>query len=164
MKLKILILIISFITFYGCGTLADKTKRTCLDEISEGMILRWGGHNYQTHYLSGFQIDGNAQLYKFTRINSNADYILEEISPVDTTKFCELLRTTKKLFIEIQSLNVQADSSQFVEYINPATNIHLSAVWNEMFKTFGSKEFRGLFDSLNGLVPEKYKAFEIEGD
>jgi len=157
--------IILFIVFFmvGCGTLSETTKTNCINENSKDLTLRWGGHNYQTNCLSGWQIDGELNLYTFIRDSLNPTYKTEKIGTVDTIRFCELLRTTKKLFVEVQALHAPGDSSHFIEYIQPTTNTNLRAVWNMRFKTYGSTEFRALFDSLNAFINNEKFVFLKKG-
>ena len=138
----------------ACGTISDKTKTNCIDDNPESLILRWGGHNYKTGYLSGYQIDGKANLFSFEKKGSNSIYESIKIGNVNADRFCELLNSSKKYFVEIQALNAPGDSSNFIEYINPVINTNLRAVWNERFKTYGSREFRELYDSLNTFIQE----------
>jgi hypothetical protein len=140
--------ILSFIVS-ACGSSSDTTKESCLNDSMKGMILRWGGHNYKTNYISGYQIDNKADLYKFEMKNSFEDAKTEKIGNVDEERFCRLLKDTKRFFIEIQALHAPGDTSNFIEFINPVTNTNLRAVWNARYKTYGSREFRALFDSLN---------------
>ena len=160
------LLLILFSVFYltGCGTLSETTKTNCINENSKDLTLRWGGHNYQTNSLSGWQIDGELNLYTFFKDSLNPEYKTEKIGTVDTVKFCELLKTAKKLFVTVQALHAPGDSSHFVEYIQPGTNTDLRAVWNMRFKTYGSTEFRELFDSLNVFVNNEKYVFLKKGD
>lgn len=148
-NIKIIFAAVFTIAVMGCGTVSKSVKPDC---FIDDLILRWGGHNHKENILSGYQIDSEAFLYKFIKDSLHPNYNIEKIGEVDKDRFCELLKTTKKLFIEIQALNAPGDSSNFVEFLNPGTNTNLRAVWNVRFQTFGSKEFRALFDSLNLFV------------
>ncbi|MFC2130235.1 hypothetical protein ACFLSQ_02255 [Bacteroidota bacterium] len=163
MEIRLVIAVTVLVSMMGCGSLSDKIKSDCISQNMSEMTLRWGGHNYKTNHLAGYQIDANLNLYKFVK-GSSTEYKTEEIGKVDNDRFCELLKTTKKLFIEIQALNAPGDSSNFVELINPGTNTNLRAVWNVRFKTHGSKEFRALFDSLDLFVINNPAVFLKEGN
>lgn len=152
------VLIISImVLLVACGTTTKTTKTTCINEKMKDLTLRWGGHNYKTNTLSGWQIDGSLNVFTFIKDSLNPNFTTQLIGTIDSNKFCEILSKTKKLFVEIQALNSPGDSSHFVEYIHPSTNTNLRAVWNMRFKTFGSTEFRQIFDTLNDLINnEKY--------
>jgi len=163
MRNKLSVFILSVLFVAGCGTVSETTRTTCLNEKTRDITLRWGGHNYKTNALSGWQIDGQLNLYTFLKDSLNPDYKTELIGAVDTNKFCELLKTTKKHFVEIQALHAPGDSSHFVEFIHPSTNTNLRAVWNMRFKTHGSIEFRELFDSLNAMLFNPKYVFPKKG-
>jgi|GEM_PF-372173 len=161
---KLIILLTTIIFLVGCGTVSQSTKNNCISDNTKDITLRWGGHNYQTNALSGWQIDGNLNLYTFLKDSLNPNFKTVLIgNVVDTNKFCELLTKTKKLFVQIQALNAPGDSSHFVEFSQPKTNTNLRAVWNMRFKTYGSTEFRELFDSLNSLINNDKYVFQKKG-
>lgn len=149
MKIKVILLSI-IVMIISCNT--GKLSENCVAGYLDSVILRWGGHNLKTNYISGWQIDGNYDLYEIIRTGEDVDYRLKKIGKVDEQRFCRLVKLTEKNFVQIQALNAPGDSSHFVQYINNKTNTNLRAVWNVRFKTYGSAEFRALYDSLNLFV------------
>ena len=88
----------------SCGTGSNSTKESCVNENTEDIIIRWGGHNIKTQYLSGWQIDANAKLLSFIKKDNKSEYEYTEIGEIDIDKFCEILKITQKYFFEIQAL------------------------------------------------------------
>ena len=62
--------------------------------------------------------------------------------------FCKRLNTIIDTFSEIQSLYSPGTIGRSIEYINQKTMITKKAIWNPLFQTYGSKEFRAIYDSL----------------
>ncbi|MFH1050557.1 MAG: hypothetical protein V1779_06450 [bacterium] len=164
MQNKLILIILLILLFTGCGTVSETTRTNCINEKMKDVTLRWGGHNYKTNCLSGWQIDGELNFYSFVKDSLNLSYKTKLIGTVDTNKFCELLGTARKLFVEVQALYAPGDSSHFVEYIQSSTNTNLRAVWNMRFKTYGSTEFRDLFDSLNAMSKYEKYIYPKEGN
>jgi hypothetical protein len=166
----IIIIAFSLMIISGCGSSTTTTKtnqttenKSCINELTKESVIRWGGHNMKTQKLSGWQLDANSILFEFTKDGKDSEYKFKEIGKVDIEKFCELYRTAQKYFLEIQALNAPGDSSHFVEIINPITKTNLRAVWNVRFKTYGSQEFRALFDSLQVIADREYNIFLEKG-
>lgn len=149
MKVKIIILMVTILVI-SCKT--SDVNNECVAGYLDSVILRWGGYNSKTNYISGWQIDGNYDLYEILRTESDKDYKLKKIGKVDAQRFCRMVKLTEKNFVKIQALNAPGDSSHFIQYINNKTNTNLRALWNVRFKTYGSTEFRNLFDSLKLFV------------
>ncbi len=147
MKRMVIIGFAAIALLFSCSS-TKKDNKTCLDKNMKGLTLRWGGHNYKTHALSGYQIDSEARLYRFEKTKGDKEYKTTEIGKVKPRKICYLAGRVQQLFLKLQTLTAPGDSSNFIELINPATNFHQRAVWNVKFETYGSKEFRAVFDTL----------------
>jgi hypothetical protein len=161
----------SMVWLLSCGSSTPTTKtnqvtvsKPCNTAMMKDLQIRWGGHNFKTNNLAGWQINGESKLFAFAKDGKDSEYILKEISKLDSEKVCELFMTTQKYFLEIQALNIQADSSNFVEFINNANGTNLRAAWNVRFKTHGSAEFRQLYDTLESIADREFKIFLRKGD
>ena len=167
-RFLLILLAFSMIWLLSCGSSTPTTKKNvsqpCNSEILKESIIRWGGHNFKTNNLAGWQIDADSKLYAFSKEGKNSEYKFKEISKLDSEKVCELFMTTQKYFLEIQALNVPSDSSNFVEFINYKTGTNIRAAWNVRFKTHGSAEFRQLYDTLESIADREFKIFLRKGD
>ncbi|TAL67533.1 MAG: hypothetical protein EPN82_13850 [Bacteroidetes bacterium] len=144
-------LIFTLILFIFTGCLSHRPG--CMNEGNKGLNLRWGTFISKSGKITGYQLNNEAELSKliykgsFDKLN---DSILFSI---DEEKYCRLLGMTRDTILSIQALNEPGDSLHFIEYSDPPRNVRMRAVWNAINKTFGSKGFREIYDSLQTLVP-----------
>lgn len=152
MKKTITILnILILFLFANCTTTNNKPE--CLKNGKMDKVeLRWGGMNYKKNLITGYKIDAKSNLYAISQVGKNQELRSKEIGKITPQQFCSLIKEAQSIFLKVQALNVFADSSNFVEFINPELNSTARAVWNAKFKTFGSKEFRDLLSKLDSLV------------
>jgi uncharacterized protein YceK len=166
MKILIVVFAVAFVLVLGCGSSVNSTKtgKQCTGNTYKDAVIRWGGHNMLTNQLAGWQINAKGKLMQFKKAGRESDYEFTEFSTIDSNRFCKLLDTVQKYFLEIQALNAPGDSSHFVQFINSTTSTDIRAVWNMRYQTYGSREFRSLYDTLEAIADREYKIYLKKGD
>lgn len=164
MKKIIVVLNLMIIFLFSCKT-TDNSKPECLGNGKMDKVeLRWGGLNYKKSIISGYKIDTKFKIYKMSQKGKNDKLTFKEIGKIDPNKFCLLVNEAQSLFLKIQALKVFADSSNFIEFINPELHSSAKAIWNSKFKTYGSKEFRKLFIKLDSLIGKNQEIYLKRGE
>lgn len=133
----------------GCSRVAE--QGACLNERTRPAVVRWGDYDTKSGQLRAYQFAGSLELATVRRETYQEQPEVAVFQPLDGRVFCTWLRKTLDVFEQIQTLNAPGEMSRYVEYSTPKTTIR--AVWNPKFQTYGSKEFRALYDSLMTLVP-----------
>ena len=140
--------------FASCSTPDPVKKAACMNERNRESIIRWGDFNPKTGATKAYQFTGTAIRAKYLRENSTSDAILRQEQPMTTENFCKYLSLTLRTFDTIQTLHAPgADQARFIEYTNSITNTSARAIWNPIYQTYGSKEFRAVYDSLMTIIP-----------
>ncbi len=152
----------------GCGsttpaTNSDGTQSTnssiqlkkCLNERTAKSILRWGEYDPETGVFRAYQCGGDLELKKISRESFKEQYKEENLVSIEEHSFCIVLTETVKTFERLPTLNSSGPISRFIEYYPAPEKDPFRAVWNPRFRTFGSKEFRAIYDSLIVMVPTK---------
>jgi hypothetical protein len=143
MKLSALVICIIGLSLISCRTTPD-----CISEKDRDLKIRWGEVFITQKVFDGYELDAEAKLYRnsgFTNIKGDD---LKLLGNVDKELYCTLLLRIRDEFLKVQALNAPGDTSRYVEYIDPANNISVRALWNPRFKTYLSEGFRGIYDSL----------------
>lgn len=148
---SLIIIVIGFF-LHGCAG----TKTTCINERTNGTILRWGDGDMASGSYSGYEIHAeDLGLYNAERSMGSQAMNMQRMDSVSAEFFCGRLQEVIGTFTSIQSLYSPGKTYRSVEYINTKTNIHKKAIWNPEFTTFGSKEFRAIHDSLMLITASK---------
>jgi hypothetical protein len=147
-------LIIGFFCMAGFLGCSSSTQRTCLNERTIHTVLRWGDYQERSGVYKGFELHAsNLKLYRVYRQNQQSEMQRQIIDSVNAPEICRHISTVINTFTDIQSLYSPGPVSRAVEYVNNQSGISKRAVWNPQFQTFGSKEFRAVYDSLLALIP-----------
>lgn len=152
----------------GCGSTTPATKedstqtatqsiqlKKCLNERTVKSVLRWGEYDPETGVFRSYQCGGDLQLKKISRESFKEQYKEENLVKIEEHNFCNVLTETVKTFEKLQTLNSSGPISRYIEYSPAPEKDSFRAVWNPRFRTFGSKEFRAIYDSLMVMVPTK---------
>ena len=149
---KSLLLFLMSISLLGCTT----ATKTCINERTNKTIIRWGDYITKTGAFKGYEYHAeDLHVYTVTSENRDSKPTLTIVDTVYADVYCNRLNAVIEGFTEIQSLHSPGIISRSVEYVNEKTNVHKKAIWNPAFATFGSKEFRTIYDSLMLSVPVK---------
>jgi hypothetical protein len=143
MKLLALVVFIIGLSFISCS-------RTpyCISEKDKDVKIRWGEVFISQKVFDGYQLDTKAMLYRNSGYTNSKTDDLILLGEVDPELYCTLLLRIRDEFLKVQALNAPGDTSRYVEYVDPANNISVRALWNPKFKTYLSEGFRGIYDSL----------------
>ncbi len=150
-----LVLTTALLALDACGssTPALSNYPSCIRPGMREIRIRWGDWIDSTAVLTGHEIDAQGKLFAYQASPYSVKYLRDSVSHIDTAQVCYWVDTVRKTFLRIQSLTVHAPHMRYVEYQNPDAHLSLRAVWDSRFETYGSKEFRAIFDSLQTLVP-----------
>ncbi len=132
-------------------TSADSSE--CVKQSMREVLLRWGEWNDTTKVLTGYEVDARGRVFRTQAAEFSERYMRDSIGVMPVSAFCMFADTTRATFLKIQSLTVRAPIMRYVEYQNPLARVTLRAVWDKRFQTFGSREFRAIFDSLSTYIP-----------
>ena len=119
------------------------------------VVLRWGEWNDTTKVLDGYELDARGCLYKTKAAEFAERYMKDSLCMLPQPVFCRYADTVRATFLKIQSLTVRAPRMRYVEYQNQPAGVNLRAVWDRRFETYGSREFRAIFDSLSTHIPHR---------
>lgn len=136
----------------SCGS---SVKPPCISENNEKLILRWGVHYVKDNKVDGYEIDSKPDLYKVSFIVGDTSKYVEKLSGADAMKYCEYVVFMMRKIVKNFPVYQPADTMNFVEFIEPVTNVFYRAAWNPKYVTTANKDYRMLFDSLQALVPAK---------
>ena len=147
--IRYLFFYIFILIFVACSS----HKPDCYNENNKDLKLRWGYFISKTGKISGYQLNYDATLLKIRKTNAEDKYTDSVLTCIDGEKYCKFLIMTRDTILKIQALNEPGDSLNFIEYLDHPRNVRMRAMWNPKNKTFGSRGFRGIYDSLQTLVP-----------
>ncbi len=140
--------------FASCSTPEPVKKAACMNERTRETVIRWGDFNPKTGETKAYQITGIAERAKYLRETSSSEQILKQVQPIAPEEFCKYLTLTLRTFDTIQTLHAPgSEQARYIEYTNTTTNSSARAIWNPNYQTYGSKEFRAVYDSLMTIIP-----------
>ncbi len=143
------IILLTLLILISCTSSVDKN---CLSSGMEAVQIEWG-------YITSANSSKYYRLYtnNLVEIYKNNDAEFNRIDTLSITKveMCDLVNKTTNLFFKIQSLNVPADSNNFIIYYNKKTGVQLRALWNPLHNNMGNKEFKELYENFMSAVLEK---------
>lgn len=149
-KLFVSCICISLAFVASCSTPAVKS---CINERTRESVIRWGEYSTRTGQMRAYQFDGSLKLAKCLRESEADTNKLTLIREIPSDDFCKYLMTTLQTFDTVQTLYAPGEVARFVEYTNYESNAKARAVWNPEYKTYGSKAFRSVYDSLMTIIP-----------
>ena len=71
---------------------------------------------------------------------------------INSENYCKLLSMIRNEFIKTQTLNVQADTMRYIEFIHPSQSTKLRAAWNPKYEAVGSAGFREIWDFIHHSI------------
>lgn len=138
----------------SCSTPEPVKKSACMNERTRETIIRWGDYNPKSGEMKAYQFTGGAVRSKYLRENTASEPVLSLEKPIAPEDFCRYLTLTLRTFDTIQTLHAPgAEQARFIEYTNTTTNSSARAIWNPNYQTYGSKEFRAVYDTLMTIIP-----------
>lgn len=145
---NIILIIIASLTFFSCH---EKIDNQCQVSRFKGINLEVGylvNNNFREYY----SIDSKSLAIR-TKFEDGKSTILDTIK-LDSVRLCELYQKSTNLFLKVQSLNVPADSNNYIVYRNTIDNVVLRALWNPVHSNKGNKEFKELYNEFIQLIKQ----------
>lgn len=122
----------------------------CITSENRELLVRWGDIE-EDKTVTGFAVHSNASMVSFAQKSLEAPMKETELGVMDGVVYCETVKLIRTTFLEVQALHAPGNVSRFIEISNPPQGLYLRAVWNPKYETFGSKEFRAIFDTLQSF-------------
>lgn len=148
-NIRIFVVCIFILALAGCSS----HKPDCYNESNKELRLRWGSLITKSGKITGYQLNYDSKLLKIGKKEDNDNFTDSVLTIIDGDRYCKLLAMTRDTILKIQALSEPGDSLHFIEYSDPPRNVRMRAVWNPINKTYGSKGFREIYDSLQTLLP-----------
>ncbi len=142
--------------FASCST-PSVTKKSCINDRTKESAISWGEYSTRTGQMRAYQFNGALVFTKFLRETETDTNTYTKIGDISSDDFCKYLTTALRTFDTVQTLHAPGDIARFVEYSNKETTTRIRAVWNPEYKTYGSKAFRSVYDSLMTMVPPEQR-------
>lgn len=147
-------LIFGFLFLIGCSS--PKVDNDCISESRKSVLISWGDYDMKNNQLiRGYAVKTDRTVHKLYNLRDSIG--TEVLVNADDDDYCEANSKLWKTILEVQKLNVPADTIRFVRYSNLQTDYHLNGFWNNSLKAIGSKEYREVFSILNTLSPIKFE-------
>jgi len=147
-------LIVCFLFLIGCSS--PKVDKDCISESRKSVLISWGDYDMKNNKLiRGYAVKTDRTVH--TLFNLRDSIGSEVIAIANDDVYCEASSKLWNTILEVQKLNVPADTIRFVRYSNLQTDYQLNGFWNNRLKAIGSKEYREVFSILNTLSPIKFE-------
>jgi len=145
---------IIFSLLISCSS--TKEEDDCISEARKNVLISWGDYDMKNNRLiNGYAVKTDRSIYKLYNLRDSIGSVV--LTKADDSLYCEMNAKLWSTILNVQKLNVPADTVRFVRYSNLSTNMNLNGFWNNRFKAIGSKEYREVFSILNTLSPIKFE-------
>lgn len=147
-------IIILLAVLMGCGS--AKQEAECVTEARIKVLISWGDYDMKNNKLmNGYAITTDKQVYQLYNLSDSIGTV--PLYKTNDSVYCDMSQKLWNTILEVQKLNVPADTVRFVRYANLATGYQLNGFWNNQLKAIGSKEYREVFSILNTISPIKFE-------
>ncbi|MER3327960.1 MAG: hypothetical protein RIF34_00165 [Candidatus Kapaibacterium sp.] len=148
------LIIILLAVLMGCGS--AKNEYDCVSESRKKVLISWGDYDMKNNKLiSGYALKTDKQVYQLHNLSDSISSA--PLYKTTDSVYCEISNKLWSTILEVQKLNVPADTVRFVRYANLGTGYQLNGFWNNRLKAIGSKEYREVFGILNTISPIKFE-------
>ena len=138
----------------GCST--TKNEADCVSESRKKALISWGDYDMKnSRMINGYAVATDKNIYQLYNLSDSISKV--PISKTTDSVYCMMSKKLWDTILEVQKLNVPADTVRFVRYANKATGYQLNGFWNNRLKAIGSKEYREVFSILNTISPIKFE-------
>ena len=149
---RFFILVVSLFVF-GCSSV-EYSK--CVTESRRSVIISWGDYDMiNNKVIRGYAVTTDMNVYSLASLRDST--MGEPVLKTTDSVYCNMTEKLWNTIMEVQKLNVPADTVRFIRYSNPKTNISVNGFWNNKLKAIGSKEYREVFSILNTISPVKFE-------
>lgn len=150
-------LLISIFFIAACSTpTPQKYTAPCITSDYENFTLTWGYDYESNDKIMAYELNGDGKLLFYQQNRQTKEKKIDTLATIEPERLCEMLKQTNDAYVYTPALNEPGKKLGFVELKKPTVRFLSKATWNE-FNTYGSKQFRALFDTLLTLVPAKIK-------
>src|SRR6056300_15209 len=148
-----LLITVIFLTLFGCSSV-EYSK--CVTESRRSVIISWGDYDMKNNkVIHGYAVTTEMKVYNLADLSDST--MGEPLLKATDSVYCDMTDKLWNTIMEVQKLNVPADTVKFIRYSNPKTNIIVNGFWNNKLKAIGSKEYREVFSILNTISPVKFE-------
>ncbi|MFA7326199.1 MAG: hypothetical protein WC121_06005 [Candidatus Kapaibacterium sp.] len=152
MKNSFIIIVLIFLI--SCGS--AKQEAECVTESRIKVLISWGDYDMKNNKLiNGYAVTTGKQVYQLFNLSDSIGTV--PLYKTTDSVYCEMSQKLWDTILEVQKLNVPADTVRFVRYANLASGYNLNGFWNNRLKAIGSKEYREVFSILNTISPIKFE-------
>ena len=138
----------------------QKEKNTqqikCLTPDYKKFTLEWGYDFEAANEITGYQLNENGNVFLYRQDKQTKQKTSDFVGNVEMMKICEMLEKLNMEMIKMPVINEPGKELSFIILNKPNVGMTAKFTWNE-HKTFGSKGFRELFDSLQTIVSTNLK-------
>ncbi len=132
----------------GCSSTPKKLD--CIGKRTKNIEIIWGEMTDGGKQRNYYTLRTDLHITHNSIPKTHDEPIL--LAKIDSNTFCEIYNDLMNLMLKVQTLYVFADSSHFVEFINPDMNYRFRAVWNPANENKGNREFRQFHERLSNLI------------
>ena len=145
---------ILLVVLMGCGSV--KNEYDCVSESRKEVLISWGDYDMRNNkMIAGYAVTTDKQVYQLYNLSDSIGTV--PLYKTTDSVYCEMNIRLRNAILEVQKLNVPADTVRFIRYANPARGFQLNGFWNNRLKAIGSKEYREVFGILNSISPIKFE-------
>ena len=149
---KLLISVLCLVTL-GCSSVEYSS---CISESRRSVIISWGDYDMQNNkVIHGYAVTTDMKVYSLASLRDST--MGEPIMQASDSVYCAMTEKLWETILEVQTLNVPADTVRFIRYSNPKNKVSVNGLWNNKLKAIGSKEYREVFSILNTISPVKFE-------
>ena len=148
------LVIVLLAVLMGCGS--AKNEAECVTPARIKVLISWGDYDMKNNKLiAGYAVTTDKNVYQLYDLSDSIGVV--PLYKTTDSVYCEMSNKLWNTILEVQKLNVPADTVRFVRYANLATEYQLNGFWNNQLKAIGSKEYREVFSILNTISPIKFE-------
>lgn len=152
MRNSFIIIIIVFLV--SCSS--TRNEADCVSEARKKVLISWGDYDMKHNKLiKGYAVTTDKKVYQLYNLSDSIGNT--PLLKTTDSLYCLMSNMLWNTILEVQKLNVPADTVRFVRYSNIATEYQLNGFWNNRLKAIGSKEYREVFSILNTISPIKFE-------
>lgn len=125
-------------------------KPTCINDSNKRLTFSFGDFDMKSEQmLNAYQIKSDGKVYKLLNWQGDCASSVFQLSEND---YCTLKKKLEDEIMKTQTLNVQADTVRFVQYLMEGTSNRNRAMWNPRYEAIGSKGYREILDYIHSIT------------
>ena len=120
-------------------------EKDCLSAGYENIRIEWG-YLTKANQSEYYSLNSKSEIKQF--VSDDLHQTVVDSFMINKNDMCHLINKTSALFLKVQTLNVPADSNNYITLYNNKTRVVLRALWNPVHDNLGNKEFKALYQEL----------------